>query len=595
MLMNKKELQSRPWLKTIFQHTMDAIVLGDDKGRCIDANPAACKLSGYTRKELIGKTLRDVTLPKYQRYVPKVWKAFLSVGKMQGVHKLMRKDGTTRVGEFTAVANILPGVHLCSYRDVTDRGSVEDKVRFQSSLLDQVRESVIAVDTNYKIIYWNRGAENLYQWKAKEAIGKNVIELLVARAIQHEGNKVLNTVERKGHWEGDFECVRKDGTRILISVRNARLEDREKRYIGAVGVSSDITERRRAELELRRSERWFSTIFRLGPVAIAITRARDGLFLDANDRYLQLFKYTRKELIGKTVLELNIWAHPEQRPPAIDRLIREPSLRDCEIQFRKKGGETFDGLLAVDLVSMTSANDGILIVSIVDMTEQKMHAEQIRASQDQLRALSARLQSIREEERTRISREIHDELGQALTALKLDLSWLRLKLPPMTQMAQDKIKSMAKLIDSTIHSVRSISTELRPGVLDNLGLGAAIEWQTQEFQKRTGIQCRFHEPEDLDIGKDRSTILFRILQELLTNVARHSKATRVEIDLKREGSNLILEVRDNGTGIPKKLAEARSSLGILGMRERAALFQGEVIVNGIQKKGTTVTVSIPSK
>ena len=121
------------------------------------------------------------------------------------------------------------------------------------------------------------------------------------------------------------------------------------------------------------------------------------MFLDVNDRYLQLFKYTRKELIGKTVIDLNIWAHPEQRPAAIDRLIRERSLRDCEIQFRKKGGDMFDGLLAVDLVSMTSANDGILIVSIVDMTEQKMHAEQIRASQDQLRALSARLQSIREE------------------------------------------------------------------------------------------------------------------------------------------------------------------------------------------------------
>ena len=178
----------------------------------------------------------------------------------------MRKDGTTRVpGEFTAVANILPGVHLCSYRDITDRGRVEDKVLFQASLLNQVRESVIAIDTNYKIIYWNRGAGNLYQWKAKEAMGKNVLELLVARAIQHEGSKVLNTVERKGHWEGDFECVRKDGTRILISVRNARLEDKEKRYIGAVGVSSDITERRRAELELRRSERWFSTIFRLSP------------------------------------------------------------------------------------------------------------------------------------------------------------------------------------------------------------------------------------------------------------------------------------------------------------------------------------------
>ena len=230
--------------------------------------------------------------------------------------------------------------------------------------------------------------------------------------------------------------------------------------------------------------------------------------------------------------------------------------------------------------------------------ERKLAEEQLASSLEQLRALAAHLQSVREEERTRIAREIHDELGQILTGLKIDLSWLDAELAAgdltTPRLPREKVKSMSNLIDTTIQVVRKIATELRPGILDDLGLAAALEWQAQEFQTRTGIRCEFTSTlEEIDLDAGRSTAVFRIFQETLTNVARHAHATGVRISVKEQGSQLLLEVRDDGRGITDhELANPRS-LGLLGMRERALLFGGEVKIGGVLGNGTTVTVSVP--
>ena len=234
-------------------------------------------------------------------------------------------------------------------------------------------------------------------------------------------------------------------------------------------------------------------------------------------------------------------------------------------------------------------------VSVVhDITERKRAEEQLRSSSEQLRALSVHLQSIREEERTLIAREIHDELGQELTGLKMDLSWLIKRLPGNQELLVKKTESMSKLVDTTIQSVRRISTKLRPGVLDDLGLTAAIEWQAQDFQNRTGIRCEFNSNlKEIDLDRDRSTTVFRILQETLTNVARHASATRVNICLNEETASLVLIVEDNGRGITEREISDPKSLGFLGMRERALVFGGEVKISGAPGKGTTVTLRIP--
>jgi signal transduction histidine kinase len=210
-----------------------------------------------------------------------------------------------------------------------------------------------------------------------------------------------------------------------------------------------------------------------------------------------------------------------------------------------------------------------------------------------LRALAARLQSVREEERKNVAREIHDELGQALTAIKIELSSLLFEWPA-EQKPSKRAASITKLVDQTIQSVRRISTELRPGILDALGLVAAVEWAAEEFETRTGTRCRVDLPKDnLKIDQERATAIFRIFQETLTNIARHADATEVDIRLARENGGLHLDVQDNGIGISEERLSAKGSLGILGMRERTLLLGGEFQMSQAPNLGTRVRVRIP--
>ena len=215
-------------------------------------------------------------------------------------------------------------------------------------------------------------------------------------------------------------------------------------------------------------------------------------------------------------------------------------------------------------------------------------------AQAQLRALAARLISIREEERARIAREIHDELGQFLTGLKMDVAWLRKHLGKDQAPLLDKTETMRRLIDSTLQVVRRIATGMRPEILDDMGLVAAIAWQAKEFQKRMGIRCRVELPAaQPDLGSELSTAVFRIFQEILTNIARHAKASSVGVQLQISAQRLTLEVVDDGSGIAEGAVHARESLGLLGMQERAQLFGGEVSIRGSPGRGTTVALSIP--
>lgn len=231
-----------------------------------------------------------------------------------------------------------------------------------------------------------------------------------------------------------------------------------------------------------------------------------------------------------------------------------------------------------------------------ERTERRRAVQQLRESHEQLRALSVHLQTVREDERSRIAREVHDELGQALTGLKLDLSRLGHQQIGVPRSHTGKIKPLVARIDAIIQTVRRIATELRPGILDDLGLVAAIEWQANDFQSRTGIQCvaRTSVPEKPVLSAELNTAFFRIFQETLTNVIRHAGASRVEVQLKKEPGRVVLEVRDNGRGITEAEISGAGSLGLRGMRERAALLGGEVAIHGVPREGTTVTVWIPS-
>jgi signal transduction histidine kinase len=234
-----------------------------------------------------------------------------------------------------------------------------------------------------------------------------------------------------------------------------------------------------------------------------------------------------------------------------------------------------------------------------EITERNLAEERLRATSEQLRALSARLQSAREEEGTRIAREIHDELGSMLTGLKWDIeeiSRLLSSQPGQSQLAvmRQKVRALIKLTDMSVSTLRRIASELRPSVLDDLGLGAAIEWQAQQFQARTGIVCHCDcSLEKVELTEEQSTAVFRILQEALTNVLRHASATKVNIKIKKEKGYFTLSISDDGKGISESEKSEQQSLGILGMRERAHLIGAEIEIKGTEGKGTVVTVRVP--
>lgn len=229
-----------------------------------------------------------------------------------------------------------------------------------------------------------------------------------------------------------------------------------------------------------------------------------------------------------------------------------------------------------------------------EITERKRSEQELKQSRERLRDLASHLEFVQERERSKIAREIHDELGQALTALKMDIHWLGQRLSGDEQRLLDKTKSMSKLIDMTVQSVQRISSELRPGLLDDLGLSAAVEWQAEEFRNRTGIQCKvMSDPEEIALSQALSTAVFRIFQEALTNIARHANATKVEVNLKKKSGKIELMVCDNGKGIAEKEITDARSFGLIGMRERVHSFRGELIITGTSNKGTTVKVSIP--
>lgn len=325
---------------------------------------------------------------------------------------------------------------------------------------------------------------------------------------------------------------------------------------------------------------------------------RDYRIVDINNCFTDCYRWNRKEIIGKKCYEIT-HSLPQpcteaQHPCPMRKVIETKSINKVEhVHKDKYGKDVIVDIFSFPLFDLTGDVEYIVEIH-QNVTEHKKTEERLRISREQLRGLTAYLESAREEERRKIARKIHDELGQMLTGLKIDLSWLTKGLSKEQESLLEKTKSMSKLVDTTIQTVKRIAAELRPGVLDDLGISAAIEWQAGEFEKLAEIECEFSSnPRDIILDQERSIAIFRIFQEILTNIILHAKATKVRISLKEKGSSIVLKVRDNGKGISNKQISDSKSFGLIGMRERVRPWGGEIKISGAPGKGTTVVASIP--
>jgi PAS domain S-box-containing protein len=489
--------------------------------------------------------------------------------------------------------------------DIEDRKRAEGDLRKQKEMLQKIFDnapSMIALrGTDGKMTFANREFERTLGWTSEEVLWHD-LDLPELRVRARDG-RVIETSWGKVHLS--------DGADI---------------YIGR-----DITERKRVEeiqaaqtvqAELRAE---VSTAFAretelegiLQKCTEAMVRHLDAAFariwtLKKNDNMLELRAsagmYTHLDgahgrlLVG--TLEIGRIAQ-ERKPLLTNEVLDDPLISD-RAWAKREGMVALAGYpLVVEgrvvgvmaMFARRALTPGTLemLASVADTIAQGIERKQaeveLQHSFAQLRALAGRLQRVREEERTRVAREIHDELGQALTAIKIDLSLLR---DDLSRDQDPRFERILKEVDETIGLVRKISTELRPSLLDAVGLVAAIEWAAGEFESRHRTTCRLNLPRDeMVIDPERATALFRIFQETLTNVARHAEATEVNVRLAREDAMLILEIQDNGIGISEEQLSAGGSLGILGMRERALLLGGECIISGERHRGTLVRVGVP--
>ena len=397
-----------------------------------------------------------------------------------------------------------------------------------------------------------------------------------------QNRQLLAEVAVRKETEAALEQVRDDLER-RVALRTEELARAN------ANLQAQIDERRRADARLQASEARFRAIVETSPVPLCITSMPDGRILYTNAPLRALFGMGESMALNIANIA-DFYADPVERERLIGHLRTEGSLRDTEVRFRRPDGTQFWAMVTARVA--TYDDSPAIYVGLNDITGRKQMEQELVESREQQRELSAYMEAIREEERKRIAMEIHDELGQLLTALKMDVSLLKMRLahdPESLKKADD----MRELVEGTIWMVRNVASHLRPAAL-NFGIVSALEWLVDEFNRRNAIPCELRiEGGEPALSDAHATAVFRIVQASLTNVARHANATRVHVSLISTADKLELHVRDNGCGFDLQAAHRDYSYGLLGMNERARLIGATLSIDSAQGAGTTVSIHIP--
>ena len=381
---------------------------------------------------------------------------------------------------------------------------------------------------------------------------------------------------------------------IRLGADDYILKDRLARLPAAINAA---LHRKRSEAAIKQSEEVRLLIMNAALDAI-ICIDTGGAITIWNSQAENLFGWKENEIIGKQLAETIIpYQYREAHKKGFKHYLQTgegPVLNKViEITAMHRSGKEFPIELAI--VPIKKGGDEFFCAFIRDITLRKKADEKLQHSYEEIRRLASHLQNVREEERLIMSREIHDQLGQQLTVMKMDIGWLMNKVQSSASGAsQEKLRELNAMMDETIKTVRKIASDLRPTLLDNIGLGAAIEWHLSDFEKRAGIEVQYTGlNEEVSLSLASKTGLFRIVQESLTNVARYAQARKVIVFLEKKFDQLLLTIQDNGIGFDQEKIAAKKTFGIVGMRERAAMMGGGYYISSIPGKGTTTIVKVP--
>jgi PAS domain S-box-containing protein len=578
----------------------------DTHGMITEANLRAETLLDLNRKELIGQSLaRFVTSDDLSIFF-RHCRDIVKTGRRQTceVHLRRKGDASCCVHLESLAVRQGPG-HIVYWRtalmDITERKQAEESLRESEEryrlLIEQAPVVSWTIDERGRTSYISPNVTSVCGFAIEEIISGGKA-LWFARIHPEDVETVqaaYAALFATQSFDMEYRIQHKQGGWMWLHDRAVTTFEKDgTRW--AQGVFIDITERKRAEQEVKESEERYRSIFENAVDGIFQTTL-DGKYVTVNPALVRMYGYDSPEdmIVSITDIANQLYVDPGRR----DEFVRLMQAQDEVTGFEALVYRKDRSVIWVSESARTRRDPAGVLVgyegTVKNITERRLVEKRLHDTLDQVRMLSGRVATVQEEERTRIARELHDELGVGLTCLKIDLSRLHaLMSEGASRKAEDKIRSMVEQVDTTIASVQRLVAELRPAILDDLGLIAAIEWQCQDFQKRTGIPCTsVTSSDDIAVERERATAIFRICQEALTNTARHAQATAVTIKLEASSDVLQLVVADNGVGIPEARVSNRQSLGLLGMRERVAHFGGTIAIQGNPGNGTTIIACLP--
>jgi two-component system sensor histidine kinase UhpB len=590
-------LRSEEKYRTLVDQATDGIFIADATGRFVMVNSSGCKMCGYKEDELVRMTIFDLADPEDLKENPFRFEEAAMEKGARTERKMRCKDGS--VVEVEINAKFLSDGRLLAFvRNIAERKNAERELRGSEEtrrlIMDSALDAIICINKEGIITVWSRQAENTFGWTRDEVLGRTLAETIIPPEYREQHNISLNKYNQTG--EGpilnklvEISALHKDGREFPIELRIVPVQQGDTEFFCA--FLRDITARKKYEEEIKSAQALADKLIDSLP-GVFYFFDQNGKFIRWNRTLETVTGYTSEEVAD---MHPTGFFHDDEKAYIQDRIIGvfTQGLNDAQANFYTKSGELIPYYFKAALVSY----DGkpCLIGNGIDIAERVEAEKQLQQSLTAIRQLTEYIQNIREEERAHIAREIHDELGQQLTVLKMDVSWLTKRIGlEDDEILRDKLKTLTEMLDGTVKTVRRISSELRPSLLDDLGLIAAIDWHLGEFEKRSGVKTEFKDPDnDIAVPDSVKTGLFRIFQESLTNVARHAKAGHVMVTLGQKDNHIVLSIEDDGKGFEKQHSEDKRTLGILGMKERTAMMGGTYIINSIPGQGTTVIVSVP--
>lgn len=575
----------------LFENLVNAILITDRNGIILEANLKARKL--FNIKSLENSQMKAAErIPGYSSE-----KASFEFELQQGdtTKYLLLTQNNIRA-EHSGASKIL------LIKDVTEekqnRERLQESEHMFHGLFESAPDGLIVIDQSGKISMVNQQAEKMFGYSHEELTG-NTLELLIPGRFRkaHQGHRsgYMKEPRKREMGEGlELYALRKDGTEFPVDIMLSYLENEKGMLV--LSTIRDITERKKTEEYIKKQKLMLAQAEELTHLGSWEWNIKEDIITWSDELYniyglkskpeitfeyyLSLIHAVDRDNVRKTITEA---LEKKQNFEMYERIVKPD--HEIRILFSR-------GILHLD----TNGEPSSMVGSCLDVTDFKKTENELRSSKDQLRALAASLHSAREEERLYIAREIHDRLGQGLTAMKMDSFHLKKSIMNKTPKAQliAIIENFVRIIDNQIENVRNISRELRPEVLDHFGLISAIEWQLNEFSSKSGIKAEMKSYTDnIEMDSSKSIAIFRIVQEALTNIIRHAEASRVLVSVTKSETDLIIEIADNGRGIlPEEITDVKS-IGVIGMKERALIFGGEVDISGCTGEGTKVTIKAP--